>query len=207
LDAPTSNLGPRTESFHNQLLSTNRLRGINLGSPTTRTRSSTASTSLKSFYRIKRTSYPTLKMRFSITTLTALLGALVAASPLQLHERAEQNPPNSTVWIESLTWSGSGCTPTDQVATSLSDDRSTVTIIYPNFVAYWDGDPKDIAQSRKNCQVNFKLHYPQGFSYTIVSAQYRGQITEDNTCSASMLTTYYFSGQTQEVSYQSPASL
>jgi hypothetical protein len=51
-----------------------------------------------------------------------------------------------------------------------------------------------ITESRKNCQLNIDLEYPQRFQYSILSTIYRAYIGIDAGITASQGSTFYFSG-------------
>lgn len=48
---------------------------------------------------------------------------------------------------------------------------------------------------RKNCQINLDIHYPQGFQYSLFSADYRGYESLDPGVTGQQVATYYFSGE------------
>ena len=64
-----------------------------------------------------------------------------------------------------------------------------------------------VTENRKNCQLNLDVKYPAGFQYSIFSADYRGYAKLDAGVTGVQKSTYYFSGQTDQVSclYISPA--
>ncbi|KAJ3316478.1 hypothetical protein HDV06_003608 [Boothiomyces sp. JEL0866] len=62
------------------------------------------------------------------------------------------------------------------------------------------GPGTKITDSRKNCQINLNLSYPQGFSYSIFSVEYRGYVQIPAGVTATQEATYYISGQQQQVS-------
>jgi hypothetical protein len=108
--------------------------------------------------------------------------------------------PNLT-YIEGITYGGSGC-PQDTVSAAFSEDKTTVTLIFDQFIAQ-TGQGVDIAESRKNCQVNVDLRYPQGWSYSIMSVDYRGFVGIPKGLTAEQKSTYYFSGSRKQASARS----
>lgn len=56
------------------------------------------------------------------------------------------------------------------------------------------------ADTRKNCLINVELLYPGGFQYSIAQTNYRGYAAIDKGVTGTLKSTYYFSGQTQQVS-------
>jgi hypothetical protein len=59
-------------------------------------------------------------------------------------------------------------------------------------VAFSPGDAS--ANKRKFCQFNFKLHYPPGWAFTVVSNDYSGYIGIDGGLTAEVVSSYYYSG-------------
>jgi hypothetical protein len=98
--------------------------------------------------------------------------ALVATAVLGNTTSVSAAGPNpSQVYVQSISYGGSGC-PQGTVGQSISDDRTTFTLIYDQYIAS-TGPGVPITESRKNCQLNVNLHVPQGWTFTIVSS---GQI-------------------------------
>jgi hypothetical protein len=72
-------------------------------------------------------------------------------------------------------------------------------LIFDSYVASM-GKGIAITEARKNCQLNINLQYPGGFQYSIFSADYRGYAQLDKGVNGTQQSTYYFSGQTAQVS-------
>jgi len=53
--------------------------------------------------------------------------------------------------------------------------------------------------SRKNCQINLLMHYPQGFTYTVLNTQFRGYADIPAGYTGLQSATYYFSGRTYPI--------
>ncbi len=77
-----------------------------------------------------------------------------------------------------------------------------MTLIFDSYIASV-GPGIAITEQRKNCQLNVDLLYPGGFQYSILSADYRGYASIDKGVNGVLKSTYYFSGQTAQVCYQS----
>lgn len=122
----------------------------------------------------------------------AVLGTPITAVPLA------DTPSGHEVTIQGIAFAGSGC-PAGSVSGQLSSDLTTITLLYSSFVAQ-AGQGISASNYRKNCQLNVKIKYPQGYQFSIFKADYRGyaQIPKGDTgtCKA----TYYFSGSSQQVS-------
>jgi hypothetical protein len=134
-----------------------------------------------------------------LNTLT-LFSGLAAASPVIVDTLADA-PSGHEVQIVGLAFAGSGC-PAGSVSGQLSSDLTTITLLYASFVAQ-AGNGISPSNYRKNCQLNVKLKYPSGWQFSVFKADYRGyaQIPagDTGTCKA----TYYFSGDSRQVTYSS----
>jgi hypothetical protein len=106
-------------------------------------------------------------------------------------------PDKTKTYISGITYGGSGCKQ-GTVSSSISQDLTTFTLIFDTFIAE-TGPGKSISDSRKNCQINVDLRYPQGWSYSIVSVDYRGFVSLPKGTTAEQTSTYYFSGETAQV--------
>jgi hypothetical protein len=62
------------------------------------------------------------------------------------------------------------------------------------------GSKTDVVESRKNCQLNLKLEYESGFSFSVYQADYSGWADLDDGVTGNVKATYYFSGQQDQVS-------
>jgi len=131
-------------------------------------------------------------MKFtSILSAGALaLGSFVSAQAAQ--------PDPSQVYVLGIAYGGTGC-PQGSVGISLSTDRKTFTLIFDEYVASL-GPGIRVTENRKNCQINVNLQYPQGFQYSLLSADFRGYVGIDAGVTATQKATYYFSGITEQAS-------
>jgi len=116
-------------------------------------------------------------------------------------------PPNK-VTIRGISYGGSGC-PQGSVGSFISTDRTTYTLIFDKYVAEM-GPGKSIRDSRKNCQINVDLLYPNGYQFSIYSQNYRGFVNLDAGVVGEQQATFYFSGSSAQAStrthFQGPAS-
>ncbi|KAI8893229.1 hypothetical protein BC833DRAFT_609098 [Globomyces pollinis-pini] len=134
-------------------------------------------------------------MQFS-SLLLSLSSVLAATVPIS------GAPPNpNQVYIKEITYGGTGC-PANTVAIAMSEDRTTFTLIFDQFVAS-SGPGTTVTDFRKNCQVNVDLRYPSGFSYSIAQVDYRGYVNVPAGLTATQKSNYYFSGQQNQISAQS----
>jgi len=135
-------------------------------------------------------------MKFTTTALLSALAYLATANPIAQLDTTGPNP--NEVYVQSITYGGSGC-PQGSVATSFSDDRETFTMIFDSFIASI-GPGVPVTESRKNCQINVNLHIPQGWSFSIASADYRGYVQLPKGVTATQKSIYYFQGEVAQVS-------
>ncbi len=136
-----------------------------------------------------------------LVNILTLLSGLAAASPV-LVQPLDGGPSGHDVQIIGLAFAGSGC-PAGSVSGQLSSDLTMITLLYANFIAQ-AGNGLSATNYRKNCQLNVKLKYPQGWQFSVFKADYRGyaQIPtgDTGTCKA----TYYFSGESRQARLFSP---
>ncbi|MCM6779074.1 DUF4360 domain-containing protein [Nocardia sp. CDC159] len=101
-------------------------------------------------------------------------------------------PPTDKIIIDVATVNGTGCPP-GTAAVAVSPDNEAFTVTYSEYTAQVGvgSTPTDF---RKNCQINLKVHVPQGFTYGIASADYRGFASLEKGATALQRARYYFQG-------------
>ena len=82
------------------------------------------------------------------------------------------NDAPSSLSIRYINTGGSGC-PQGSVAKSIASDNKSFTLIYDDFVAE-SGPGISRRENRKFCQATVDFDYPEGWTYTLVSLDYRG---------------------------------
>ncbi|KAF2264981.1 hypothetical protein CC78DRAFT_216473 [Lojkania enalia] len=135
-----------------------------------------------------------------LAILTGLV-ALAYASPVELEARQDKPDPG-TVYVEKVSWAGTGCPPDSAVA-DIAEQGTVVSLGFSKYVA-GTGTGMTAADSRKNCDVRITLHYPQGWTWTVASTDLRGYARIPQGCSARLGAVYYFSGQSTEYSSMIP---
>jgi hypothetical protein len=102
-------------------------------------------------------------------------------------------PPTDKIVIDVVTINGSGC-PAGTAAVAVSPDNTAFTVTYSQYTAQVGVGalPTDF---RKNCQINLRVHVPQGFTYAIAQADYRGFASLQDGATALERANYYFQGQ------------
>ena len=104
-------------------------------------------------------------------------------------------PPPDHITIDVVTVNGSGC-PAGTAAVAVSPDNKAFTVTYSDFLAQVGigALPTDF---RKNCQLNLRVNVPQGFTYGIAQADYRGFAHLERGASGTERANYYFQGMSQ----------
>jgi hypothetical protein len=139
-------------------------------------------------------------MRFSI--LITAMAALAVASPITDLEQRDSKPDPNQVYIERVSWAGTGCPPRS-VDYRILEDATLVSLAFSDYVAT-TGPGESARNARKNCDVRVTLHYPQGWSWTVASTDLRGYAQIPPKCSGKVGATYFFSGQQQEATAMVP---
>jgi hypothetical protein len=116
------------------------------------------------------------------------LSLLAAPAPMEL-----TSAPTEKVTVEVQTVNGSGC-PAGSATVRARADNTAFVVSYNDFLAYAGGGA-NLVESRKNCQINVRVHVPQGFTYAIAQAEYRGFAHLAAGATAQQIAHYYFSGQ------------
>lgn len=105
------------------------------------------------------------------------------------------------VSVRSIAYAGSGC-PAGSVAENISPDLQAFTLLFDNYIAEV-GPGVSAREKRKNCQINIDLDFPQGWSYTIFTVDYRGYMSLENKVVGTQKSSYYFQGSRATASLQS----
>lgn len=102
-------------------------------------------------------------------------------------------PPPDQVTIDVITVNGSGC-PAGTAAVAVSLDNTAFTVTYSGYTAKV-GVGAGPTEFRKNCNLNLIVHFPQGFSYAVTSANHRGFASLAAGATATQSANYFFQGQ------------
>lgn len=126
-----------------------------------------------------------------------LLGIL-ACSLVSMQALATEAP--EYVKIANIEAAGSGC-PLGTVAKNVSSDKKAFTLSFSEFFAelYPGSLPSD---SRKNCNLVVDLEFPEGWTYSVVSLDYRGFLDLSEGAKATTEASYYFQSQEEQVSFK-----
>lgn len=94
--------------------------------------------------------------------------------------------------IRSLTYAGSGC-PAGSVAGRIESRLDSFTLLFDQYLAEV-GPGVPIMQKRKNCQINLDIDHPAGWSYAVLTIDYRGYVALERGVRAQQSAKYYFQG-------------
>ncbi|AJT64189.1 DUF4360 domain-containing protein [Streptomyces chattanoogensis] len=118
-----------------------------------------------------------------------LLAGSAAPTPMA---RVGDEPPTGKITIDVATVNGSGCRP-GSAAVAIAPDNTAFTVTYSEYLAQAGGDSKP-TDARKNCQIALNVHVPQGFTYAIARADYRGYASLAPGAKGLEQAGYYFQG-------------
>ncbi|MFF6823008.1 DUF4360 domain-containing protein [Streptomyces longwoodensis] len=130
-----------------------------------------------------------------------LLGGATAAllatavTPANPSSPVFDDPPPDKIVINLATVNGSGC-PAGTTAVAVSEDNTAFTVTYSDYLAQ-AGGTSDPTAFRRNCQLNLVVHVPQGFTYAVASADYRGFAALQPGATGLQRASYYFQGSSQ----------
>jgi len=149
-------------------------------------------------------------MQFTLSSAFVALATLATtafAAPVAEPQTAIIFPPvgpfpdPGTVFIKNVNYAGSGC-PAKSVAVSMADNHKNVVLAFDSYIASV-GPGIPVTESRKNCNINFNIQYPPGFSYTLFSTDYRGFVSLDDKVTAVQKSVYFFSSLSGQFEAQS----
>ncbi|UNO39757.1 DUF4360 domain-containing protein [Streptomyces sp. MST-110588] len=101
-------------------------------------------------------------------------------------------PPPGRITITVATVNGSGCRP-GSAAVAVAPDNTAFTVTYSEYLAQAGKDSRP-TDARKNCQIALRVHVPQGFTYAVARADYRGYASLARGSKAVQQANYYFQG-------------
>ncbi|TYB49704.1 DUF4360 domain-containing protein [Actinomadura chibensis] len=133
-------------------------------------------------------------MRKAVTASAACLSALALTTGTS-QAAVNDPPPPGKITLEVLTVNGSGCR-AGTAAVAPAADNTAFTVTYSDYLAQAGGKSKP-TDMRKNCQLSLGVHIPQGFTYAIASADYRGYANLADGASGLERASYYHQGMSQ----------
>jgi hypothetical protein len=133
----------------------------------------------------------------SLSTVIVLSLSGPVSAGGRTNQAHNQGAPPDRIVIDVVTVNGSGC-PAGTAYVSVSPDNTHFRVIYRDFIAR-AGAGADPIDFRKNCQLNLQIHIPQGFTYAIGRADYRGFALLRRGATGLHRTAYYFQGSSDTV--------
>ncbi|KUL35333.1 DUF4360 domain-containing protein [Actinoplanes awajinensis] len=129
-------------------------------------------------------------MLSAIATGALLLSSLTGAPAMAWHGAP---PPSDRMVIDVVAANGSGC-PDKTANVQVSPDNTAFTVTYSDFIAQVGPDAKP-TDFRKNCQLALNVHVPDGYTYAVAGADYRGFGHLEEGATGSETAFYYFQGE------------
>ncbi|MEU8775655.1 DUF4360 domain-containing protein [Streptomyces sp. NPDC048606] len=133
------------------------------------------------------------------TVFVAGAGAVLAAATLSPSAGAAPGSPSAAppekITIDVAQVNGSGCRP-GSASVAVSEDNTAFTVTYSEYLAKVGKDTAG-TDFRKNCQLGLRMNVPQGYTFAVTQADYRGFASLENGASAEHKASYYFQGMTQ----------
>ncbi|WP_439380611.1 DUF4360 domain-containing protein [Amycolatopsis lexingtonensis] len=125
--------------------------------------------------------------------MSVVAGMILSALAAPVESPATSAPAEK-ITLDIKTINGSGCPAgTATASADVAADNTSFTVRYTNFTAKAGGGAPAL-EGRKNCQINVLVHVPQGFTYAIAEADYRGYAHIESGASALEQANYYFTG-------------
>jgi hypothetical protein len=145
-------------------------------------------------------------LTFAAAAALALTVSPVAALASTTHSTLSAHPlgfpPPGQITITIVTVNGSGC-PAGSAAVAVSPDNTAFTVTYSDYLAQVGVGAKPTDRYR-NCQLDLSVHVPQGFTYAIASADYRGFASLATGATGTERANYYFQCDPQTASSSHP---
>jgi len=122
-------------------------------------------------------------MKLNKTLLkSALLALVISASQFAHADEIQLGTPG---------YGGNGC-PAGTASVTLSPDKKSLSLIFDQFIVEAGGSFRNL--ERKSCSVAIPVHIPQGFSVSVINADYRGYVSLPAQASARMTAEYFLAG-------------
>lgn len=142
-----------------------------------------------------------MQLTTALSVLIPLASAAVIdrASHSVIPREPEALPPKE-VSISGVVFAGSGC-PAGSASGQLSNDNKRVTIkLDKGDVGTLKATMASTVDTRENCQYNLAFQYPKGWQFAFSRAEYQGYANVAAGGSAVSKSTYYFSGERNQIS-------
>ncbi|MEH6378833.1 DUF4360 domain-containing protein [Streptomyces sp. KLMMK] len=133
-----------------------------------------------------------------VMTAGAAVALVAAASFAPSSAATDGVPPPDRVVIDVMSVNGSGC-PAGTAAVAVASGNTAFTVTYSKYLAQVGVGAKP-TDFRKNCQLGLNIHVPQGFTYAIAKADYRGFAHLESGAVGMERASYYFQGMSHTTS-------
>lgn len=100
------------------------------------------------------------------------IGSIIASLIAQPVSASTTAAPAERITVEVAAVNGSGC-PAGTTNVSAAADNTSFTVAYSDYLVQVGVGAKP-TDFRKNCQLSVRIRVPQGFTYAIAQAEYRG---------------------------------
>ncbi|MER5887663.1 DUF4360 domain-containing protein [Streptomyces sp. NPDC001941] len=127
----------------------------------------------------------------ALTPATATATSPAVSSPTSSAASAALTP-DGNITIGVVKANGSGCRP-GSAAVAVSPDNTAFTVTYSEYLAQVGVGAKP-TDFRKNCQLLLNVNVPQGFTYAVAQADYRGFASLARGAGGTQKASYYFQG-------------
>jgi hypothetical protein len=125
---------------------------------------------------------------FNVLAIGSMVASLLGA-PAAV---ASTDIPQEKITVNVQTVNGSGC-PAGSTTVTAAPDNTSFTVGYADYVASAGAGAKP-TDFRKNCQLSLRINVPQGFTYAVARADYRGHARLARGVTARQNAYYYFMG-------------
>jgi len=141
-------------------------------------------------------------MRFFTIAAFVAGAALAIPAPATEENGLERRfLPAEPITINDISYGGNGC-PQGSIGANIGGGGTLMSIAYDKFIAQ-SGPGLSMSDHTKFCQLTLDIHVPQGVQFSIMQTDFRGYCAIPKGLSAYQKATYYFTGQTNDVTYQS----
>jgi hypothetical protein len=103
-----------------------------------------------------------------------------------------QAKANDDIELGIPSYGGNGC-PAGSASATLSPDAKQLSILFDSYIVE-AGRSSGKSLDRKSCNVAIPVHVPQGYSISILRADYRGFVSVPRAAQAQFTVEYFFAG-------------
>jgi hypothetical protein len=125
---------------------------------------------------------------FNVLAIGSVVASMLGApAPV-----ATSDIPSEKITVNVQSINGSGC-PAGSAAVAASPDNTSFSVGYDEYVAAAGAGARP-TDFRKNCQISVRINVPQGFTYAVAQADYRGHARLARGVVGQQNAYYYFMG-------------